>query len=201
MKFSIFPILTLGLAVGSLAAPTQVEERDLPTVTGVLTNIGTKVDALGSAIQAYNGGAVTKVQQASNNLVTAINNGNTKVGGTAALSSGDALGLPGPVNDLKNKISAVITKLDGKKAQIVKAGKGAQTYNDLIQQKAAAKKLSNTIVSKVPQNLQSLAGSIAGGISDAIDTGVKDFADQAPKKAREAEAEPVAEAAPIEIAV
>ncbi|RAL03491.1 cell wall mannoprotein 1 family protein [Aspergillus ibericus CBS 121593] len=183
MKFSVFSLLTLGLAVGSLAAPTPVEERDLPTVTGVLTNIGTKVDALGSAIQAYNGGSVAKLQQASDNLVTAINNGNKKVSGTAALSSGDALGLPGPVNDLKNKISTVITKLDGKKAQIVKAGKGAQTYNDLTQQKAAAKKLSDTIVSKVPKNLQSLAGSIAGGISEAINTGVKDFADQAPKKA------------------
>ncbi|GKZ20754.1 hypothetical protein AbraIFM66951_003055 [Aspergillus brasiliensis] len=180
MKLSIISMLTLSLAAGTLGAPTAVE-RDLPTITGVLSSIGTKVDALGSAIQAYNGGDVAKVQQASDTLATAINNGNTQVSSTGALSDGDALGLPGPVNDLKNKISAVITKLDDKKNLIVKAGKGAQTYNDLTQQKAAAKKLSDTIVSKVPQSLQSLAGSIAGGISDAINTGVKDFADQAPK--------------------
>ncbi|GAQ37642.1 hypothetical protein AtubIFM54640_000498 [Aspergillus tubingensis] len=195
MKLSIVSILTLGLAAGSLAAPTAVQERDLPTVTGVLSSIGTKVDALGSAIRAYNGGDVAKVQQASDTLVTAINNGNTKVSSTAALSSGDALGLPGPVNDLKDKITAVINKLDGKKSLIVKAGKGAQTYNDLTQQKAAAKKLSDTIVSKVPENLQSLAGSIAGGISDAIDTGVKDFADQAPKGSKREEAAPLVDAA------
>ncbi|PWY85004.1 hypothetical protein BO70DRAFT_361390 [Aspergillus heteromorphus CBS 117.55] len=203
MKLSIFSVLTLGLAAGTLAAPTQVQERDLPTVTGVLSGIGTKVDALGSAINAYNGGDVSKVQAASNNLVTAINDGNTKVSGSGALSSGDALGLPGPVNDLKTKITTVVSNLDKKKAEIVKAGKGAQTYNDLTQQKAAAKKLSDTIVSKVPQNLQSLASNIAGGISDAIAVGVKDFADQAPKK-REAEAEAEAEtfqAAPVAVAV
>ncbi|OOF96454.1 hypothetical protein ASPCADRAFT_506128 [Aspergillus carbonarius ITEM 5010] len=188
MKLSLLTLLTFTLATNTLAAPTQIQERDLPTITGVLSTIGTKVDALGTAIQGYTGGDVSKLQQASNNLVAAINNGNKKVSGTGALTAGDALGLPGPVNDLKNKISTVITKLDGKKAQIVKAGKGAQTYNDLTQQKAAAKKLSNTIVSKVPQNLQGLAGSIAGGISEAIDTGVKDYADQAAKGKREAEA-------------
>ncbi|RAH84587.1 hypothetical protein BO86DRAFT_356157 [Aspergillus japonicus CBS 114.51] len=191
MKLSIFSVLTLGLAAGTLAAPTRVE-RDLPTITSVLSGIGTKVDALGSAIQAYGGGDVTKVQQASDNLVTAINNGNSQVSGTGALSSGDALGLPGPVNDLKNKIATVITKLDGKKSLIVQAGKGAQTYNDLTQQKAAAKKLSDTIVSKVPQELQGLAGTVAGGISDAIETGVKDFADQAPRSKRGVEAVAVA---------
>ncbi|OJJ96300.1 hypothetical protein ASPACDRAFT_125855 [Aspergillus aculeatus ATCC 16872] len=184
MKLSILSVLTLSLAAGTLAAPTQVAERDLPTIRGVLSGIGTKVDALGTAIQAYGGGDVAKVQQASDNLVTAINSGNAQVSGTGALSSGDALGLPGPVNDLKNKIAAVITKLDGKKSLIVQAGKGAQTYNDLTQQKAAAKQLSDTIVSKVPQELQGLAGTVAGGITDAIDTGVKDFADQAPKSKR-----------------
>ncbi|RAH71908.1 cell wall mannoprotein 1 family protein [Aspergillus aculeatinus CBS 121060] len=185
MKLSILSVLTISLAAGgTLAAPTQVAERDLPTITGVLSGIGTKVDALGTAIQGYGGGDVAKVQQASDNLVTAINSGNAQVSGTGTLSSGDALGLPGPVNDLKNKIAAVITELDGKKSLIVQAGKGAQTYNDLTQQKAAAKKLSDTIVSKVPQELQGLAGTVAGGISDAIETGVKDFADQAPKSRR-----------------
>ncbi|PYH98085.1 hypothetical protein BO71DRAFT_395565 [Aspergillus ellipticus CBS 707.79] len=184
MKLSLVSVLTLGLAAGSLAAPTQVE-RDLPTVTGVLSGIGTKVDALDAAIKAYNGGDVAKVQQASDNLVTSINQGNTKVSGSGALSSNDALGLPGPVNELKNKIATVVSDLNGKKSEIVKAGKGAQTYNDLQQQSAAAKKLSNNIVAKVPQNLQSLAGSVAGGITDAINTGIKDFQDQAPKGKRE----------------
>ncbi|RAK72170.1 cell wall mannoprotein 1 family protein [Aspergillus fijiensis CBS 313.89] len=180
MKVSILSALTVGLAAGTLAAPTKVE-RDLPTVTGVLSGIGTKVDALGSAIQAYSGGDVASVQQASDNLVSAINSGNSQVSGTSALSSTDALGLPGPVDTLKKKISTVISDLDNKKTLIVEAGKGAQTYNDLTEQKAAAEKLSDTIVSKVPESLQSLAGTVAGGISDAIEAGVKSWSDQASK--------------------
>ncbi|RAH63898.1 cell wall mannoprotein 1 family protein [Aspergillus aculeatinus CBS 121060] len=180
MKVSILSALTIGLAAGTLAAPTKVE-RDLPTVTGVLSGIGTKVDALGSAIQAYSGGDVASVQQASDNLVSAINSGNSQVSGTSALSSTDALGLPGPVDTLKKKISTVISDLDDKKTLIVEAGKGAQTYNDLTEQKAAAEKLSDTIVSKVPESLQSLAGTVAGGISDAIEAGVKSWSDQASK--------------------
>ncbi|KAE8154472.1 hydrophobic surface binding protein A-domain-containing protein [Aspergillus avenaceus] len=178
MKFSVVSVLTLGLATGALAAPSNME-RDLPTITGVLSGIGPKVEALDSAIEAYQGGDVAKVQSASDSLVAAINAGTTKVSSTSALSGGDALGLPGPVNDLKEKITSAVTHLSGKKAQIVKAGKGGQTYNDLIQQKNAAKKLSDTIVSKVPDNLQDLAGNVAGGISTAIEKGVKDFQDQA----------------------
>ncbi|KAE8333060.1 hydrophobic surface binding protein A-domain-containing protein [Aspergillus sergii] len=180
MKFSVLSLLTLGLTAGALAAPANME-RDLPTITGVLSGIGPKVDALDSAIQAYTGGDVTKVQQASDSLVDAINAGTTKVSGTSNLSGGDALGLPGPVNDLKQKITTAVTHLSGKKSQIVQAGKGGQTYNDLIQQKTAAKKLSDAIVSKVPENLQNLASGIASGISDAIDKGVQDFQDQAGK--------------------
>ncbi|KAB8261659.1 hydrophobic surface binding protein A-domain-containing protein [Aspergillus pseudonomiae] len=183
MKFSVLSILTLGLTVGVLAAPANVE-RDLPTIKGVLSGIGPKVDALNSAIQAYTGGDVAKVQQASDNLVNAINAGTTKVSSTSALSGGDALGLPGPVNELKQKITTAVTHLSGKKSQIVQAGKGGQTYNDLVQQKNAAKKLSDTIVSKVPDNLQNIASGIAGGISDAIEKGVKDFQDQAGKGAK-----------------
>ncbi|KAI9040033.1 cell wall mannoprotein 1 family protein [Aspergillus affinis] len=177
MKLSLFSLLTLGLTAGTLAQPTRVE-RDLPTVTGVLSGIGPKVEALDSAIQSYSGGDVAKVQSASDALVEAINAGTTKVKGTSSLSTSDALGLPGPVNELKDKISTVITHLSSKKSQIVKAGKGGQTYNDLTQQKTAAKKLSNTIVSKVPDSLQDLAGSIAGGISTAIEKGIKDYQDQ-----------------------
>ncbi|PLB54906.1 hypothetical protein P170DRAFT_483705 [Aspergillus steynii IBT 23096] len=177
MKFAAFSILTLGLTSGALAQPTRVE-RDLPTVTGVLSGIGPKVEALDSAVQAYSGGDVAKVQQASDNLVDAINAGTTKVKGTSDLSTSDALGLPGPVNELKDKISTVITHLSSKKSQLVKAGKGGQTYSDLTEQKTAAKKLSDTIVSKVPDSLQDLAGSIASGISEAIQKGVKEFQDQ-----------------------
>ncbi|PYI36690.1 hypothetical protein BP00DRAFT_421072 [Aspergillus indologenus CBS 114.80] len=191
MKVSILSALTVGLAAGTLAAPTKVE-RDLPTVTGVLSGIGTKVDALGSAIQAYSGGNVASVQQASDNLVSAINSGNSQVSGTSALSATDALGLPGPVDTLKKKIATVISDLDNKKTLIVSAGKGAQTYNDLAEQKAAAEKLSDTIVSKVPDSLQSLAGTVAGGISDAIEAGVKSWSDQASKGDAQPQASPAA---------
>ncbi|OJJ35993.1 hypothetical protein ASPWEDRAFT_93762, partial [Aspergillus wentii DTO 134E9] len=183
MKFTSV-LFTLGLTAGVIAEPTVQSratpvERDLSTITGVLSGISDKVSALDSAIEAYKGGSVDPVQSASDNLVDAINSGTTKVKATDDLSAGDALGLTGPVSDLKDKIQTVIQHLTAKKSDIVKAKAGALTYNDLQDQKAAAQKLSDAIVSKVPKELDDIASGLASGISEAIGKGVDNFKDVA----------------------
>lgn len=185
MKFSPSLLTTLALSANVLATPTLEArsptrvERDLASITGVLSGISDKVGTLHTAINNYNGGDTQPVESASDSLVDTINAGTTKVNGGDELSSMDALGLQQPVSDLKDKIQSTISDLNGKKQQIVAAGKGSLTYNDLQKQKAAALKLSDAIVSKVPDNLHDIAHSLASGISDAIQKGVEDFQDVA----------------------
>lgn len=185
MKFSLSVLTTLALSANVLATPTVEArgptrvERDLASITGVLSGISDKVGSLHTAINNYNGGDTQPVESASDSLVDAINSGTTKVNGGDELNSMDALGLQKPVSDLKDKIQSTISDLNGKKEQIVAAGKGSLTYNDLQKQKTAALKLSDAIVSKTPENLHDIAHSLASGISDAIQKGVEDFQDVA----------------------
>lgn len=181
MKFSLSFLTTLALSANVLATPTVEArgptrvERDLASITGVLSGISDKVGTLHTAIKNYNGGDTQPVESASDSLVDAINSGTSKVKGSDDLESMDALGLQKPVSDLKDKIQSTISDLNDKKQQIVDAGKGSLTYNDLQKQKSAALKLSDAIVSKVPDNLQDIAHNLASGISDAIQKGVDDF--------------------------
>ncbi|EYE91256.1 cell wall mannoprotein 1 family protein, partial [Aspergillus ruber CBS 135680] len=185
MKFSLSLLTTLALSANVLATatveargPTRVG-RDLASITGVLSGISDKVGSLHTAINNFNGGDTQPVESASDSLVDAINSGTTKVNGGDELNSMDALGLQKPVSDLKDKIQSTISDLNSKKQKIVDAGKGSLTYNDLQKQKTAALKLSDAIVSKVPENLHDIAHSLASGISDAIQKGVEDFEDVA----------------------
>ena len=185
MKFSLSVLTTLALSANVLATPTVEArgptrvERDLASITGVLSGISDKVGTLHTAIKNYNGGETKPIESASDSLVDAINSGTTKVNGGDELNSMDALGLQKPVSDLKDKIQSTISDLNGKKQQIVDAGKGSLTYNVLQKQKSAALKLSDAIVSKVPENLHDIAHTLASGISDAIQKGVEDFKDVA----------------------
>ncbi|OJJ81048.1 cell wall mannoprotein 1 family protein [Aspergillus glaucus CBS 516.65] len=203
MKFSLSVLTTLALSANVLATPTVEArgpthvERDLASITGVLSGISDKVGTLHTAINNYNGGDTQPVQSASDSLVDAINSGTTKVNGGDELNSMDALGLQKPVSDLKDKIQSTISDLNGKKQKIVDAGKGSLTYNDLQKQKTAALKLSDAIVSKTPDNLHDIAHSLASGISDAIQKGVEDFKDVAnSNSANKVAKAPVSTAAP-----
>lgn len=203
MKFSLSVLTTLALSASVLATPTVEArgpthvERDLASITGVLSGISDKVGNLHTAINNYNGGDTQPVQSASDSLVDAINSGTTKVNGGDELNSMDALGLQKPVSDLKDKIQSTISDLNGKKQKIVDAGKGSLTYNDLQKQKTAALKLSDAIVSKTPDNLHDIAHSLASGISDAIQKGVEDFKDVAnSNSANKVAKAPVSTAAP-----
>lgn len=180
MKFTL-SFLTMTLSASVLATPTMVE-RDLASIKSVISGIGAKVDTLHTSIKSYNGGNTQSIESASDTLVDAINSGTAKVKGTEELDSMSALGLQKPVSDLKDQVQATITDLTGKKQQIVAAGKGGVTLDDLKKQKTAATQFSDTVVSKVPKNLQDIAENLSSGVSNAIQKGIDDFKDAANKK-------------------
>lgn len=77
-------LLILALSTNVLATPTVEArnptrvERNLASVTGVLSGISDKVGALHTSIKNYNGGNTQSVESASDTLVDAINSGTTK---------------------------------------------------------------------------------------------------------------------------
>lgn len=181
MKFTT--LLTLGLAAGAMATPTKTArqpslvERDVAAVTSVLSAVQDKVQTLDTAIKGWNGGAIDSVLSASDDVVSAINSGVTTIKGSGDLSTSDALALPGPVNDLADVVKTTIDDLIAKKDQGEKACAIPATQDALKKQYDAAKDLSDTIVSKVPESLASIAQNLASGITDAIQKGINAYQD------------------------
>lgn len=183
MKFSAFSLLTLGLTTGVFANPTKVirepslVQRDLTAITGVLSEVSSKVDALGSAINSYSGGDPSSVNSASDDLISTIKSGVSTVQASGDLSSTDALGLTSPVQDLTKKVEGVVDSLISKKADFVAAGAGPTVYRSLQDQYDASKSLSDSITSKVPEALQDIAASLSAGITNAIQKGLDAYKD------------------------
>ncbi|KAF5856626.1 hypothetical protein ETB97_007076 [Aspergillus alliaceus] len=181
MKISF--VITLGFACGIAATFPQfpyehsVVRRDLAAVTNVLSGISKKVDDLDSSIKAFQGQDIGPVVKSSTDLVSAINSGTEAVKTSGALSSVDALGLTGPVQDVTAKVKKTIDDLISRKSDAVKAAAGAETYKQLQNQYTAAKNLADAITSKVPDALQNIASQLSAGITDAIQKGLDAFKD------------------------
>ena len=183
MKFSSSTI-ALGLAASVIATPTPTEnnkparvKRSLAAISSVIANIQSSVTDLDTAINAYKGGDVTAIQNGSDNIVSAVNDGLPIISSQDDLSIADASGLITPIQDLTADISKDITDLISKKSDLVAAGAGGQTYKDLSAQDTAAKALAVALEAKVPSALSSIAASLAGGVTSAIESGLSAFAD------------------------
>jgi hypothetical protein len=178
MKFGSFFSLALGLSTSVLASPTRtageatVVERDLATMTSIISDVGAAVGDLHKAIKAYDGGPIKPVQQASNELISTIKQGTEEAKASSDLTFNEAISLSKPVQDLIGKVEATIGDLVSKKQLAVEACAGQLVLKTLKQQKAASEALAAAITSKVPQGAQQLASRLASGIADAIQKGI-----------------------------
>lgn len=168
--------LALGLALSSVVVATPAQ-RDIKTITGVIADITSKVQSLGGAINAYNGGNVDKIQAASDDIVATTEDAIVTVKGEDVLADIDALQLTVPIQSLISDISDAIDALISKKEQVAAAGAGPQTYKSLQAQKTAAEALATALTSKVSDNIKSIAATLAKGISDAIQKGIAAYED------------------------
>lgn len=180
MKFTT-SIVALGLAAQALATPTLVErkptavKRDIGAFTSVIAGIQDVVSTFDTDVKAYSGGDTSKLLSDSSSIISTTNKGVTTLSGQDTLSETDALGLTSPVQDLTKEIQTAINDLIDKKSQLVAAGEGATVESSLQDQYNAAKKLADTITSKVPSELSGIAASLSAGITDAIQKGIDAF--------------------------
>jgi hypothetical protein len=177
MKWLITIVCAVGTIAGhTLAQPTSTTnaKRDLASIEGVLSDIGSQVTKLDSAITASNPNP-SAIAAGSTKLVSTINSGVTTVQASAVLSDADALSLVEPVQTLSGNVNHTISDLVSIKSKLVSLRYGCTTLSQLRDQLKAANSLSAAIVSKVPPELQSTAKSLAAGISSAIENGVNSY--------------------------
>src|SRR5690349_13214752 len=121
MKFLTLACLATSAVAGVVNRdpPTGVYERDLPLITGIITNVGNGLDTLDGAVKSFSGDS-KPVEDASAALVATLKDGKTKVDASGDLTLGDALGLQDPVKSLQTKGETLLTDLKARKADIEK---------------------------------------------------------------------------------
>lgn len=174
MKYS----LTLAaMAAGACATnlPRVVLERDLATIQGVIGDVSTKLTALNDAAQSFSGdaGALTS---ASSDLSSTIKSGTSTVQGTDQLTLTDAVSLQSTVQGLQSNAQTLVTNLAGKKSAIEQAG----LCDTVLQQSQGlstdSQALIDAVVSKVPQEAQSIAQNLVAGFTATLQQNQANFA-------------------------
>lgn len=172
LTFAAGAAAQLGKAGLGYAGDISFESRQVQSIVDVVNSINDKAGALDTAIKSYNGGDATAVLSASTALNSAVTSGVNTVKGAQMVSATDALQIQPAVQTLTTTVNGTIADLIAKKDQIVAAGQGGTTEDQLTTQLQGAKDLATAISSKVPSSLQSLAQSLSAGITDAIQSGV-----------------------------
>ena len=173
MKFSS-QLYVLCLATGAYGRAV-VEERDLQTVTGALTQVQTGIDGLDSVVNAFNGDPAP-VQSQSSQLVSTINAGTTAVQGSTPLTVADTIALFGPVGVLKTHAQTLSDDLTSQRPAIQAAKLCDVTRQQISDINTASQALISAIVAKVPDAGKPIAQSQADGITQVLNGAQANFA-------------------------
>ncbi|KFG77887.1 cell wall protein [Metarhizium anisopliae] len=166
MKFS--NAVVLAAATGTYAQITVIQ--------GVLTSVGSGIDGLNSAANGFNGD-VDAVKSKADALVSAIKSGKTKVDSSSDLTLTDALGLTDPVQSLTKKGQTLADNFKAKRSDVEKAGACGTVRSELSDINTNSQALIKSVVSKVPQDAQTIAQSLAAGLTKVLGQAQDDFSE------------------------
>lgn len=176
MKFLTLACLATSAVAGVVEPPTRVLERDLATVTGVISNVGNEIDNLDKAAKAFSGDQ-KPVVAAAEKLIQALKDGKTKVAGSDDLSLADALGLQEPVKALQAKGETLEKDFKAKRSEVEKAGACGTVRQNLGDINENSQALISAVVSKVPKDAQAIAKSLADGLTKVLNQAQDDFSE------------------------
>lgn len=153
---------------GNDARSFYVEERDLATITGVLSKVDTGINNLDTAVKAYTGGSGTNIISVANTLISTINAGKTTVDGQPQLSLADSLALQGPVKTITNSATTLVDDLTAKRSLIISNKLCATTRGLVTKIDSSANALIDSVVSKVPAAAQGIAEGLVADLKAVL---------------------------------
>ncbi|KAJ0114867.1 cell wall protein [Diaporthe amygdali] len=174
MKYS-FTVAALAAGAYATNLPRVILERDLATIQGVIGDVSTKLQALNTAAQSFSGDA-SALTSASSDLSSTIKSGTSTVQGTDALTLTDAVSLQSTVQGLQGNAQTLVDNLSSKKSAIEQAG----LCDTVLQQSQGlstdSQALIDAVVSKVPQEAQSIAQNLVAGFTATLQQNQANFA-------------------------
>ncbi|KAJ4408026.1 hypothetical protein N0V82_009791 [Gnomoniopsis sp. IMI 355080] len=172
--------ITLALAASALAAPQQWDplpnKRDVQTISTVIMQVSTALTALDTSVKNYNGGDFTQLATDAANVKSALDSGTQQITATTPITAQDAVTLQSSLSPVQSTASSLVTDLNAKKSQFEQA-----SLCQIVQQQTqgistSANALINATVSKIPANLQAVAGTLTGQFTGQLQDTSLNFA-------------------------
>lgn len=166
-------VTVFALSLQSVYSST-LENRDLATIQGVLTSISNQVDQVDNAVKAFNGDS-GPLTDANNKLVDTIKSGTSTAQSQPEMSQSDAVQVASYVQTLNSSVATVVDDIISKKSSLCGAGQGNTVLTSLQDQKTASGELADTLTSKTPAALQTIAKQLSSGIASSLQRAVDAF--------------------------
>lgn len=170
----LISILTLTAATAVMAAPVEIERRQVDAIKSALAPVMTSLKDLDTAIN----GLTTDPQTAAPILTSSQAASKALSGAATKINAADKLGLIGSLGlqqtgtDLATQVQTTIGDLTAKKPVLDMLGVTPIALQALQQQKTDSGGLSNALLSKVPALARPIAGQSTDMIGKALDDGI-----------------------------
>jgi hypothetical protein len=176
MKFTLVVLATGALA--QLQQPSRVtrsdatlSERDVATISQVITDVGTGITSLDTAVKAFSASdsaSLTTLNSAASMIVQTLKDGTSKIQATANISLNDAITLQSQTTGLQSTGQSLVSDLTSKKSEVEKAGLCEIVRQQVTGVSDNTKSLIDAIVSKIPEAAQAIAGQQTAGFTTAL---------------------------------
>lgn len=172
MKF--LSILTLTGATSVMAAPVDIERRQVDAIKDALAPVMTSLKDLDTAINGLTSDPNTAapILTSSQAASKALSGAATKIQAADDLGLFGSLGLQQTGTDLATQVTTTIGDLTAKKPVLDMLGVTPIALQALQQQKTDSGGLSDALLSKVPALARPIAGQSTDMISKALDDGI-----------------------------
>ncbi|KAM3529102.1 hypothetical protein MY4038_005568 [Beauveria bassiana] len=173
MKYSIIACAV----TGALALNTNVvAPRDADTVISILGDVKKNLEALDSSVKSYSGDQAPLLK-ASNDVVSALTDGKTKVDGSDELDLNGAIKLTEPVQDLTKSGETLTSGLKEFRSTVEKEGACTIFRTQVGSVNDASQALIKSVIAKVPEEAQSIASQLVAGLTKVLQEAVDVFSE------------------------
>lgn len=186
--------LTCSLATSAFAFQPIVV-RDLKTITDVLSSVQSGLQKVDDTLKAFNNDKAPLLQ-ASNDLVSTLKDGKTKVDGSGPLVLTDAISLTGPVQTLTKLGQTLGTDLLDRRAVIEKLGECGTVRTQISDISSSSQGLIDAVVSKIPPEAQDIAKQLSAELIKLLKKSQDDFSESNCKNSSGGGGSPPASSAP-----
>ncbi|KAK2070427.1 hypothetical protein P8C59_004917 [Phyllachora maydis] len=163
--------LSLPVFVHRSVEETLLIKRDLATIQQVVTDLGTSLNNLDTAVKGFTAGdmpAQMNVISSASSLVSMIQSGTAKIAASSNITLNDAVMLQAQTSGLMTTSNTLITDLTSIKPEAEKAGACEVVQGYTQQVSDGIMGLLKVVVSKIPEAAQTLAMSATSGLTGSL---------------------------------